>query len=592
MGAKKSKSHWITTANFFSDLEPLTSAPMAFFLGAGASVSSGIKAAGPLVREWLEELRISDCPHLDSSEWMTAATLSEKLGEEYKDFDAANPGSHYSVTYDKRFANPAEGVTRIIAEVERGKPSVGYMRLSQILTTTRHNIVITPNFDDLIRRSTEEFTRTSPVVIGHESLAHFTLREWDRPIILKIHRDRFYDPLSHPKDLRELPDQWQEALRGLFGKRWIVFVGYGGNDPDIVSFFLSLKQGDIGPGIIWTSISGSSGPSTPSQGLWDQLKRLGARFVVHNGFDDFYLRMGVACRLPSFWEAFDRLQERRSFEARALASDAVRNPGDVSFSAQFSPYALDREDRPEARALNYAIAARKSDSPLVLNNAASAALDVGKGRLAIRLAKLAVGKEPSNVLYWYNLATILHETGNDAEAVAAFDSALTLSPTHLDSLINKGSVLCDRGDYVGALNCAASAIMIDPFSFEAHYNRAMALKQLGRVDEAIDGFQRALWEDPTCFEALSMIGQILAEKGEQEQALSYFEKSLLLDPRDDVAWNNLGIALSELGRVGEALFALRQAQLLQPGDEVITANILEIGADYEGGTIPFSFSGE
>ncbi len=578
----KGHPDWISTASLFAHLDPLSCSPIAFFLGAGASISSGIRGAGPLASEWLEELRISRGSPLSTDEWMTAEVLQKELGNAYADFDPANPGSHYSVTYDTRFINPSEGVERIIIEVERGKPSVGYLRLSQILNGTPHNIVITPNFDDLIRKSMEEFTRISPVVIGHESLAHFALRDRARPFILKIHRDRFYDPLSHSKDLLELPKQWQENLARLIGKRWLVFVGYGGNDPDIVRFLSTLNPHDVGPGIIWTAMSGPSGPTSPNGKISTQLERLGALFVTHNGFDDFFLRMAVACRLPSFWDSFDQEHERRSFEARALASDAVHTSGLKSFYSQFSPYALDRVDSPEERALNYAKAARKSDSPLVMNNAAAAALEAGKSRLAIRLAKQAVKMEPRNVLYKFNLATILHNSGHDESSVEVFDSALALCPTHLDSLINKGCVLFDLGKHDEALRCADSAIRVDPFSSEAHYNRAMALKHLGRADEAVDGFRNALWEDPTCFEALSMIGQIFAEKGMQGDALPYFESALLLDPQDDITWNNLGIALRELGRDKEALFALRQAHILQPDDKIIVANIEEMESGSEG----------
>src|SRR3954449_1928831 len=72
----------------------------AFFLGAGCSVSSGIPAAGPLVREdWLPRLKEFCAPEDTGGVW---------LAEILPDYDDSIPARAYGQVMERLFFHPEE----------------------------------------------------------------------------------------------------------------------------------------------------------------------------------------------------------------------------------------------------------------------------------------------------------------------------------------------------------------------------------------------------------------------------------------------------------------------------------------------------
>ena len=69
------------------------------------------------------------------------------------------------------------------------EPSFGYSVLAQILAGTRHNVIITTNFDNLVVDALSFYCRKSPFVCGHESLTGFVRPQLKHALIAKIHRD-------------------------------------------------------------------------------------------------------------------------------------------------------------------------------------------------------------------------------------------------------------------------------------------------------------------------------------------------------------------------------------------------------------------
>ena len=57
--------------------------------------------------------------------------------------------------------------------MERAEPSFGYSVLAKILAETRHRVVITTNFDNLVADALSLYTSKHPLVCGHESLSIF-----------------------------------------------------------------------------------------------------------------------------------------------------------------------------------------------------------------------------------------------------------------------------------------------------------------------------------------------------------------------------------------------------------------------------------
>jgi len=92
--------------------------------------------------------------------------------------------------YRARFGRDAEEGFAYLESLMTGRsPSFGYSLLAHILASTRHRVVITTNFDNLVSDALFVYSGATPLVCGHESLVPFARAHVRRPLIVKLHRD-------------------------------------------------------------------------------------------------------------------------------------------------------------------------------------------------------------------------------------------------------------------------------------------------------------------------------------------------------------------------------------------------------------------
>ena len=87
------------------------------------------------------------------------------------------------------------------------------------------------------------------MICGHESLATYARVRAKRPLILKIHRDLFLDPINDSAGIGQLHAQFAEALKIILKNATLVVLGYGGNDGSLMVFLDDLPIGSIAGGI-------------------------------------------------------------------------------------------------------------------------------------------------------------------------------------------------------------------------------------------------------------------------------------------------------------------------------------------------------
>ena len=198
----------LSLKGFIYEVKEVSSGPhprkFCFVLGAGASLSSGIKSGQELVTMWDEELELrNEKSHV---KWKEDLNITEE-----------NKYSFYSKFYERRFLRqPVDGYNYLEKQMEHARPSIGYVMLSHLLTETTHNVVITTNFDHLTEDAVNYYEQKIPLVIGHESLAHYVTKHISRPTIIKIHRDLLLDPKNRTDELEVLHDNWKKALGEAF----------------------------------------------------------------------------------------------------------------------------------------------------------------------------------------------------------------------------------------------------------------------------------------------------------------------------------------------------------------------------------------
>ena len=202
-----------------------------FLLGAGASVTSGIPSGEKLSAGWYKEIKERK-NEKDFADW-----------KEKEEIDEKDLASSYPKIYQERFrANREIGYAQIQKLFANKEPSVGYAYFAKLLAENGNKFVITTNFDTLIEDALFDYTRTRPLVCGHESLASYINLHTGRPTIVKVHRDILLDPISDKKGVADMHEQWQKALRPILSSFHLIVIGYNGNDGSVMEYLKALRE--------------------------------------------------------------------------------------------------------------------------------------------------------------------------------------------------------------------------------------------------------------------------------------------------------------------------------------------------------------
>lgn len=255
-----------------------------FIIGAGASMGSGIPKGDETARRWLmhliemtpapfndsylnklynfvktkglesatlerisnlfsskEVLRICNSEKLPHCTWMTIAKiLCNGINKSY--FEIA------SVLAQDR----ADLLRDVLCESMQGKiASSGYLLLAEIMQTTmphtKHNIVITTNFDDLIPQAMHRIYNErslSPVIFSHSTLANqlSNINICMQPILFKVHHDLFFDPMNTTRQVAYYTPKVQDALTTLIVNRSLLVIGYSGANDGLMEHIIYFEK--------------------------------------------------------------------------------------------------------------------------------------------------------------------------------------------------------------------------------------------------------------------------------------------------------------------------------------------------------------
>jgi tetratricopeptide (TPR) repeat protein len=151
----------------------------------------------------------------------------------------------------------------------------------------------------------------------------------------------------------------------------------------------------------------------------------------------------------------------------------------------------------------------------------------------------AIGRDPTRVKTYVNLAEVYTALNRPADADEAVSRALAQPDISSDDLSNLGIVLMKMNQPARALDALAAAVKADPSSPTYLFNQANALSAAGRFQEAESAFRRCLDVAPTLVGAHTGLGIVLAETGRLPDALAEFRTAVRLQPDDPGARDNL-----------------------------------------------------
>lgn len=268
-----------------------------FILGAGASADSEISSGQKLIEEWRNELkgRLSKEAILEA---MKKANVPAERYDTYFGDDYQVNSEHYFDFYDIYYSGrELDGYRDMQKMILKGKPSIGYYALAEIIRDTDVRIVITTNFDTLTEDTLLAVSATHPLVASHESLADFIVAEenQDRPIVAKVHRDIFCRPKNRNKDLRSLEENWKAPLTSILSQCIPIVIGYAGGDETLMKLLLEIEL----KGLYWCAYEGAE-IAAQNEKVYNLLKNGPNRYVIKEkgkGFDELMMRICVELNL-------------------------------------------------------------------------------------------------------------------------------------------------------------------------------------------------------------------------------------------------------------------------------------------------------
>jgi hypothetical protein len=277
--------------------------PHSIFLGAGASISSGVPHAQSCIWQWKRSIFLSNHPDLATQfkelslpsvqariqGWLdTQPQLKPAAGEDEYGFYA-------QLCYPSQ-QNRRQFFQSLIAGTT---PHVGYQLLGRLAEAAIVRAVWTTNFDGLTCRAATANCRSLVMIeVGLDSVHRLDRQPRSGELLhVALHGDYRYDALKNlPSELKEQEAKLSESFIEHAKTHSIIIAGYSGRDESIMKV-LTEAVGCKGSGVIYWC--GYEDPEPPRHvaDLLLHAKKAGreAFYIPASGFDDLLCRMALHC---------------------------------------------------------------------------------------------------------------------------------------------------------------------------------------------------------------------------------------------------------------------------------------------------------
>jgi tetratricopeptide (TPR) repeat protein len=131
------------------------------------------------------------------------------------------------------------------------------------------------------------------------------------------------------------------------------------------------------------------------------------------------------------------------------------------------------------------------------------------------------------------LATALEyeaEESTRAEAIDAYDHALSIDPQKVDALLNCGTLRYEEGNLKKAAEYFARALQVDPENALAHFNLGSVLEEVGRLEASRLHLRHAVRLDPSYPDAHYNLAFVCEKLGAWNEAQRHWQAYINLDP--------------------------------------------------------------
>lgn len=186
---------------------------------------------------------------------------------------------------------------------------------------------------------------------------------------------------------------------------------------------------------------------------------------------------------------------------------------------------------------------------------------------------------------------VAQEQGDSAQALAAYNQAISRDSGNADAYYQRANARYDRGDKQGALADYNQAISHDPKYANAYYQRGVILFNQGDKQGALADFSQYISLAPGDTEGYYNRGLIRRDLRDYQGMLADFDQVVNLTPHDPKAYYNRGLAHSMLRDRQGTLEDFNQALSLDPNWTTVYENraiLRRRMGDREGAIADFS----
>ncbi|MBN1227602.1 MAG: SIR2 family protein [Deltaproteobacteria bacterium] len=271
-----------------------------FLLGAGASISSGVKPAEDCIWEWKKDIFISKNPNL-SSQYREYKTEAVRYSiQKWLDNEGCYPALNDPYEYSKYavIAYPIDDIRKKYFEnICRSKePYIGYRLLCLLAQFGMIHSVFTTNFDGLLIKAAHQ-TNLTPIDITLDAVERIH-RPASRNELLcvALHGDFKYGPLKNTNiELDTQDDTFVEVLTHHLYNKHLIVSGYSGRDRSLMKA-LKTAYTKKGPGLLfWCGYGHEIKPEVEELLFKARENGRHAFFVPTDGFDNMLIHLARNC---------------------------------------------------------------------------------------------------------------------------------------------------------------------------------------------------------------------------------------------------------------------------------------------------------
>lgn len=271
------------------------------FLGAGASITSGIPSAWQCVWRWKREIFLSAQPGI-SPLLLGDPTLPhvQQRIQRWLDANGGFPSnssdSEYQFYAKHCFPLPNDRQKFFEQMIVKRVPSIGYQALGLLIEAGHFHWIWTTNFDDLVERGRPAERSRVIKQVGMDSKHRLEGADPHGAALhhVLLHGDFRYDSLRNTdEELQTLDAEFREAMGQACAHHSLVIAGYSGRDESIMNTLEAAYSRPGTGGLYWLQLAGTESSTRVLELISRaQQSRRHAAIIEYEGFDAFMMTLG------------------------------------------------------------------------------------------------------------------------------------------------------------------------------------------------------------------------------------------------------------------------------------------------------------